>query len=95
MIHFYGVLPVRLKGRHICYGVAHSGRLDCKRHIETTASTGHKHFDKLGANNKSLMEFCAHSAKTSAETRQGNQMNAELMLGLFMAQVNPNKRTII
>jgi hypothetical protein len=58
----------------------------CKCHIERK---GHKDFNKLKTNNKSMMEFCGNSIKTckSAETRRRNQTNAELMLCTIIVQM--------
>ena len=70
------------------FSCAHGGRFDCKRHIETK---GHKDFDKLKANNKSMRLFCDNSVETcsNAEARQRNQTNAEFMLCTIIAQMNP------
>jgi len=79
---------VRCSSCQTDFSCAHSGRFDCKCHIKTK---GHKDFDKLKTNNKSMTELCGNSVKTcnSAETRRRNQTNAELMLCTIIAQMNP------
>jgi hypothetical protein len=54
-IHLYGVLPVRLTSHvHTVKGLT-------KCHFETK---GHKDFDKLRTNKKSIAELCVKSVKT-------------------------------
>ena len=43
------------------FSCAHSEKFDCKCHFETK---GHKDFDKLRTNKKSITEFCVKSVKT-------------------------------